>query len=111
MQIESKACLEDIRCASERIFEFIDGKDFSFYTENLMLKSAIERQFEIVGEALNRLYKREPQLTAEIQDYQKIISFRNILIHGYDVVEDRVVWDIISKYLPNLYEHVLYLLK
>ncbi len=76
-----------------------------------MLKSAIERQFEIVGEALNRLYKREPELTVEIQDYQKIISFRNMLIHGYDVVEDRVVWDIISKYLPNLYDYVVGLLK
>ncbi len=49
MQIESKACLEDIRCASELIFEFVDGKDFNCYTEDIMLKSAIERQFEIVS--------------------------------------------------------------
>jgi uncharacterized protein with HEPN domain len=111
MQLESKACLEDIRSASELILDFVGDKDFSYYTTNAFLKSAVERQFEIIGEALNRLYKKDPELTVTIQEYQKIISFRNILIHGYDVVNDRVVWDILSNYLPGLISHVVYLLK
>lgn len=111
MRLESKACLEDIRCAAELIMQFVKGKDFDYYTNDLLLRSGVERQFEIVGEALNRLYKNNPELAAMIKGYQKIISFRNTLIHGYDVVDDRVVWDIISKYLPALYKHVINLLQ
>lgn len=111
MQLEAKACLEDIRQASELIMSFVADKDFDCYSNDILLKSAVERQFEIVGEALNRLYKKDPELTVTIKEYQKIISFRNMLIHGYDVVDDRVVWDIVSKYLPTLLGHVASLLK
>ena len=90
--------------------QFVEGKDFDDYTNDLLLKSGVERQFEIVGEALNRLYENAPELATDIEEYQKIISFRNVLIHGYDIVDDRVVWDVISKYLPALYRDVVDLL-
>ena len=77
--------------------QFVEGKDFDDYTNDLLLKSGVERQFEIVGEALNRLYENAPELATDIEEYQKIISFRNVLIRGYDIVDDRVVWDVISK--------------
>jgi uncharacterized protein with HEPN domain len=110
MRLEAKKLLEDIRRASERILEFTEGKTLSDYTGDVLLRSGVERQFEIIGEALNRLAKAEPDVAHQIRHYRRVISFRNILIHGYDVVEDPVVWDVISKDLPALYERVRILL-
>jgi len=110
MRLEAKKLLEDIRRASERILEFTEGKTLSDYTGDVLLRSGAERQFEIIGEALNRLAKAEPDVAHQIHHYRRVISFRNILIHGYDVVEDPVVWDVISKDLPALYERVRNLL-
>ena len=67
-----------------------------------MLRSAVERQFGIVGEALARLAKDSPEITASIPDHAKIIAFRNILIHGYAAVDDRIVWGVIENYLAAL---------
>lgn len=110
MQLEVKKLLEDIRQACERILEFTEGKGLSDYTGDTLLRSGVERQFEIVGEALNRLAKAEPDVADQIRHHRRVISFRNILIHGYDVVEDPVVWDVITSDLPALYEQVRNLL-
>jgi len=66
-----------------------------------MLRSAVERQFEIIGEALNQLLRREPDLP-KISDAPLIIAFRNRLIHGYANVSDEVVWGVVEGYLPVL---------
>jgi uncharacterized protein with HEPN domain len=66
------------------------------------LQAGVERQFEIVGEALSQLAKVDSALAKRISDYQKIISFRNILIHGYADVDDELVWDIVETSLPIL---------
>jgi uncharacterized protein with HEPN domain len=106
MQLESKKLLEDIRQACEQIIEFTKGKKFEDYHNDNLLRSGVERQFEIIGEALNRLDKSESEITNQISHSKRIISFRNILIHGYDVVEDPIVWDVITQDLPVFYEQV-----
>ncbi len=106
MRLEVKKLLYDVREAAGLIASFSAERSFEDYTADPMLRSAIERQFEIMGEALNRLVKVDPDVVAEIQDYRKIIGFRNVLIHGYDLVLNEVVWTILVEPLPTLAETV-----
>ncbi len=111
MWLESKKLLEDVRIATDKIAVFIEDKSFDDYQADELLKSGVERQFEIIGEALNKLSKIDELTIARISEYRRIVSFRNILIHGYVVVEDSLVWDVIETYLPKLISEVYKLLK
>jgi len=82
MQRDPAAFLWDIREATLRIREFVAGHDFNTYQTSYLIQSAVERQFEIVGEALNQLSKIAPELASKVPDHKQIIAFRNILIHG-----------------------------
>ena len=102
MQLETKKYLYDVVNAADKVTGFIKGKTFSDYQTDDLLKSGVERQFEIMGEALNKLSKFDRSTSHKIADYQQIISFRNILIHGYADVDDRLVWNILESKLPYL---------
>ena len=102
MQLESKKYLYDILQAPKNLQQFSEGKAFQDYTGNVMLRSAVERQFEIIGEALRQLSREDAPTAAKIEERERIISFRNILIHGYAEVDDRLVWDILQTKLPVL---------
>lgn len=111
MRLEVKKHLEDIRHAAALAMEFAAGKSFEDYSSDPLVRSAIERQFAIVGEALNRLLKEDEKTALSISDYRKIIAFRNILIHGYDMIDHRVVWDVTTNHLPKLITEVKSLLE
>lgn len=111
MQLKAKKLLEDIRQAVVLILEFTRGKTFDDYDNDDLLRSGVERQFEIIGEALNRLNRVDPATADKISQTRRIIGFRNILIHGYDIVENTVVWDIIENNIPDLHKGILSLLE
>ena len=102
MRLESRKLLFDMQQAAELIARFTEGRTFGDYTENPMLRSAVERQFEILGEALGKLTKLDPDLTEGISDRRRIIAFRNVLIHGYDAILDEVVWGVVETQIPSL---------
>lgn len=102
MQRDPRAFLWDVQQAAEAITEFTAGLDVSDYRASPLIRSAVERQFEIIGEALNRLSKEAPDLADRVPNLRKIVSFRNLLIHGYAVVDDGRVWEIVTTMLPSL---------
>jgi uncharacterized protein with HEPN domain len=102
MARDSKAYLWDARAAADAIAAFVAGRTFEHYKSDLLLRSAVERQFEIVGEALNQLSRTAPDLVAQVPDSARIIAFRNILIHGYAIVDDESVWRATQENLPAL---------
>lgn len=110
MQRDARAFLWDAHSAAEAILEFVDGKTYKDYSGDRLLRSAVERQFEIIGEALNQLCKIEPQWAEQIPDVPQIVAFRNLLIHGYASVNDMTVWHTIETSLPKLYDTIARLL-
>jgi len=110
MRLEAKKLLEDIRRAAELITRFVEDKHLADYAADPLLRSGVERQFEIIGEALNRLTRTEEAVAERITHSSRIIAFRNILIHGYDLVDHGVVWDVIETHLPLLRRQVQALL-
>lgn len=102
MRLEIKKYLYDIQYAIGLLREFTGDKKFADYESNTMMRSAVERQFEIIGEAMSQLAKLDSALASRISKYQRIISFRNVLIHGYADVDNRLVWDVIQTNLPTL---------
>lgn len=111
MQLEVKKYLFDIRQACERIGEFTAGKSYSDYQSEAMLRSAVERQFEIVGEALNQMAKLDEAVASRITDHRRIIAFRNILVHAYAQIDDRLVWGVLESNLATLISEVDELLR
>ncbi len=102
MRLEARKYLHDIARASDLVAEFVAGAGFDDYAGTAMLRAAVEREFEIIGEALVRLARLDEDLVSGISEYRRIIAFRDILIHGYAEIDDRLVWDIVESKLPVL---------
>lgn len=111
MRLEANKYLYDIQRAVMLLTEFTAGKTFDDYVREAMLRAAVEREFEIIGEALAQLAKLDAALVARISNYRRIIAFRNILIHGYANVDDQLVWDIAETKLPVLSKEITELLE
>ena len=106
MRLELAKYLYDMQHAAASLATFVEGRTWSDYADNAMLRAAVERQFEVIGEALAQLAKRDPATAACIDEHQRIIAFRNVLIHGYAEVDDRLVWDLSQTRLPRLRQQV-----
>ncbi|WPO80311.1 DUF86 domain-containing protein [Flavobacterium sp. KACC 22761] len=94
--------LFDIKLAIEEIDSFLlnEEKTFSNYSKNTLLKRGIERNLEIIGEAVNRILKENTEF--EITNARRIIGLRNQIIHAYDSISDENIWSIVVKHIPNL---------
>ncbi len=102
MQRDHQTYLYDVVQSYERIRQFTQGMTIEDYTTNILVKSAVERQFTIVGEALNRLKRLDEASYVQIPHTHQINGFRNIIVHGYDIVSDQLVWEIIKEHLDAL---------
>ena len=111
MKPEAHKYLYDIWRAVELLTEFTTDKVFADYQRDPMLRAAVERQFEVIGEATAQLAKRDPVLADRISEYRRVVAFRNILIHGYADVDDRLVWDVVQAKLPILRRDIEALLR
>lgn len=110
-RLEVRKYLFDIAQACEMLAQFTAGKTFADYADDPLLRSAVERQFEIIGEALRQALRLDPDLGTRISESQRIIAFRNRLIHAYASISDEVVWGIVESKLPALRSEVGGLLK
>lgn len=109
MNPEIEKYLYDINNSIDSIFTYLGNKrDFNTYLNNKLLRRAVERELEIIGEAASRILRIDPAINFE--DVRRIVNLRNWVIHGYDKV-DVIIWGILSKDLPILKEQIAFLLK
>lgn len=96
------AYISEIQSAIGDIQSYIKGLDFKSYLSDNKTKDAVERRLITAGEALSQMSKMDEHLGQKISDFRKIVAFRNILVHGYFGIDDKIVWDILSSKLPAL---------
>jgi uncharacterized protein with HEPN domain len=110
MRRDARSFLWDVREAADAIQEFVRDRGIADYTSDLMLRSAVERQLGIIGEALAQLARTDRNIAARIPELRRVVGFRNVLIHGYDRIDDAGVWRVIKGDLPLLRNTVAALL-
>lgn len=95
-------CLYDIKIAIDEIESFVDFNVLTFekFKIEILIKRAVERNLEIIGEAVSRILKIEPEF--ELEDSKRIIGLRNQIIHGYDTISDENIWAVLTIHLPKL---------
>jgi len=106
MNDEIRKNLIDILQTGEEIQCFTRDMDFKAYQNSTITQRAVERNFEIIGEALNRIKRIDDKFLAKVSGHNRIIGFRNILIHGYDIVDEMIVWKAVEDHLPVLIKEV-----
>lgn len=102
MRPESRKLLQDGLDACDAVLRFVRGLTLDDYLGNELVRSAVERQFEIIGEAMGRLRQADGAVAQRIPDLARVVDFRSVLIHKYAGVDDRIVWGIVEGKLPAL---------
>ncbi len=100
--------LFDIKMAIDEINGFLQNEEMDFpkYRNHIMLKRAVERNFEIIGEAINRIITFDPSFIEKITDAKSIVGLRNQVIHAYDNLSDEIIWSILINHLPKLKKEI-----
>jgi uncharacterized protein with HEPN domain len=111
MTNETHQRLLDVQISCQAIGQYTAGFDFAAYERDAMVRDAVERRLGIIGEALSRVATLEPSLVDRIPELRQIVGLRNRVIHGYDAVDDEIVWDVVQHWLPRLHTPVAELLK
>ena len=111
MRDEIKKHLWDTRQALRNILEYASGKTLGDYRSSRMIRGAVEREFQIVGEGLARLHRADAQLASRIPHYRQIVEFRNVIVHEYDQISDEEVWSIVEDDVEPLLKTVESLLE
>lgn len=107
---DPRSLLWDAREAADAVLLFTRDRQLAEYIADRILCAAVERKFEVLGEALNQQSKTAPDIAAQIPKLRSIVAFRNLLIHGYASVDDVIVWRTVREELPALREVVATLL-
>ncbi len=94
--------LEDVQDCASFIVRASEGKRLSDYQDDRLFRQAIERNLEIIGEAIGRLARLDAATASRISEHRRIIAFRNRLIHGYDLLDDELVWETVRREVPVL---------
>lgn len=102
MHADARKLLWDAKQAADRTVRFTHGKTFDDYQADELLRSGVERQLAIVGEALSQLRRIDPATAGAIAELPRVVGFRNFLIHAYANVDSRIVWGIIEADLESL---------
>ena len=103
--------LFDIEAACDCIAQFTAGKTAEEFSRDVMLRSAVERQFITIGEALQQMLRVAPDLSRSISDSRRIINFRNVMVHGYARLVSDTVWGVVEQSMPLLHREVQILIK
>jgi uncharacterized protein with HEPN domain len=111
MKIREQKLLFDVVESARSIQAWCAGRTFADYQTDRQLRRAVEREFEIIGEALSRLLRIDTAAGQRISQLPRIIAFRNRIIHGYDTIDDATVWGVIEGHLPELLEEAESLLR
>ena len=106
MKTQTKKRLLDAFTACQAIGSFVADYNFADFEQNLMLRSAAERQFEIIGEAMHQAEADDPEVTDVLPELRRIVGMRNRIIHGYDSVDDELLWQTIQHNIPPLRKHL-----
>jgi uncharacterized protein with HEPN domain len=102
MHPDAPKLLWDAQRAIANARRFVRGKHYADYAADDLLRSAVERQLEVAGEALSKLRRVDPETAAQILDLSRLVGLRNVLIHGYASVDDRIVWGIVEAHLSSM---------
>jgi uncharacterized protein with HEPN domain len=104
-------CLYDIKLAIDEVDTYFVNRNKTFpeYKRDIILRRAIERNLEIIGEAMNRILNEDTDL--RIENARRIVGLRNQIIHGYDSISDEIIWGIVINHLPNLKAEIMNLIK
>ena len=104
MRREAAKLLWDARESADRITRFVRERSLQTYLEDELVRSAVERELEVIGEALGRLRAVDPEVARRVPRLQQLVAFRDLLLHQYGDSDSRLVWDVVKTRIPPLRE-------